>query len=86
MLELDYETADKITVLNLKEIYRCLNEDNKQLLSLDSLKDYQLRDLDYNLKLIKNLKVVLEYFGESDEETASVSDQSDWSAGHGVEA
>lgn len=63
-LELDYDTADKITILNLKDARENLIKENKLLESLDKMEDYQLADYGYNINLIKAIGTVLNYYGE----------------------
>lgn len=63
-LELDYDTADKITILNLKDARENLIKENKFLESLDKMEDYQLADYGYNINLIKAIGTVLNYYGE----------------------
>lgn len=63
-LELDYDTADKITVLNLKDARETLIKENTLLESLDKMEDYQLADYGYNINLIKAIGTVLHYYGE----------------------
>lgn len=63
-LELDYDTADKITVLNLKDARENLIKENKRLTSLDRIPDYQLSDYGYNCNMIQALNTVLHYYGE----------------------
>ena len=63
-LELDYEVADKITVLNLKDARETLIIENKMLEDLDKMEDHQIVDYGYNHNLIKAITVVLNYYGE----------------------
>lgn len=63
-LELDYDTADKITVLNLKDAREYLIKENKMLTTLERIPDYQLADYGYNTNLIKAISTVLHYYGE----------------------
>ena len=63
-LELDYEVADKITVLNLKDARETLIIENKMLEALERMEDYHLRDYGYNHTAIKAITVVLNYYGE----------------------
>lgn len=63
-LELDYDTADKITVLNLKDARETLYKENAALKRLDKMEDYQISDYGYNHNLIKAISTVLNYYGE----------------------
>lgn len=63
-LELDYDTADKITVLNLKDARENLIEENKRLEALDHMQDHHSIDYGYNHNLIKAISTVLNYYGE----------------------
>lgn len=63
-LELDYEVADRITVLNLKDARENLIKENDLFTSLERMQDYQLADYGYNHNLIKAITTVLHYYGE----------------------
>jgi len=61
-LELDYETADKITVLNLLDQLEFLQNE----LNAHRNGDYMHKDDAYNseFKLVPALKTILQYYGE----------------------
>lgn len=63
---LDYETADRITVDNLKQTFEQLKEDNDRISDNNALNynKNQAEDYMYNIRLIESIKVVLSYFGE----------------------
>jgi hypothetical protein len=62
-LDLDHEMADKITVENLKDSYIRIHEDIESLLDdLDTLEEFQLKDLRDYKKNRKAIKRVLKYF------------------------
>lgn len=63
-LELDYEVADKITVLNLKDARETLINENKMLEALEQMHDHHLVNYGYNHNAIKAITVVLNYYGE----------------------
>lgn len=63
-LELDYDTADKITVLNLKDARENLIKENKMLEALERMQDHHLIDYGYNHTAIKAITTVLHYYGE----------------------
>ena len=63
-LELDYEVADKITVINLKDARETLIKENNLLESLERMEDYQLADFGYNHNLINAIGTILNYYGE----------------------
>jgi hypothetical protein len=63
-LELDYEVADKITVLNLKDARKTLINENKMLEALERMEDYQSADFGYNHNMINAIGTVLHYYGE----------------------
>lgn len=66
-LTIDWETADRITVLNLKDYVKMLTENVENLESLmeqGDLADYQKQDYMDNISTLKAIKKVLEYFGE----------------------
>jgi hypothetical protein len=67
-LSIDWETADRITVTNLKNIMSTLDKDNDRIArQIDQVPGKHLEsDLAYNHNLIKSIKVVLSYFGEDD--------------------
>lgn len=64
-LQLDFETADRITVSCLKEAYITMNKENKKIEELDPIPGYKGEDLVYNKNMMKNIKEVLKYFGET---------------------
>lgn len=65
-LTIDWETADKITSLTLKDMLKTLHSDNDRIYHLLAhVPGNQLdSDLAYNHELIKSIKIVLSYFGE----------------------
>jgi hypothetical protein len=63
-LVLDFETADKLTVCNLKECYDRMIEECAQIEALEEIPGYKGQDLVYNKNMLKHIKAVLEYFGE----------------------
>jgi hypothetical protein len=67
-LSIDWETADRITVTNLKNIMSTLDTDNDRIArQIEQVAGKHLEsDLEYNHNLIKSIKVVLSYFGEDD--------------------
>lgn len=63
-LEIDADTADNITVLNLKEHLRILNEVNDDLMvESEDLSDYARNEMAKNLLIKLHIKEVLKYFG-----------------------
>lgn len=59
-LALDYETADKITILNLIDARSCLQKE------LDDYEDgawLHPEDVAYNLKMVKALSAVIKHYG-----------------------
>lgn len=68
---IDWETADAITAWSLKSHLKILEEQNeahaKKL--AEKLDKITLMDYQYNLRIIVNMKAVLEYFGITDEGT-----------------
>jgi hypothetical protein len=65
-LTIDFETADRLTLVNLKEALKYNVEENdaiKEKYLLDDMPDYKLEDFQYNKKLIKALKRVISYYG-----------------------
>lgn len=63
-IELEFDVADRITVLNLKECAKQLTRENKHLMSLEKIKNHNRADLQYNTMLINHIAEVLRYFGE----------------------
>ncbi len=66
-LTIDWETADRITVLNLKNCVKTLTTNVEQLESLmemGDLADYQSQDYMDNISTLKAMEKVLSYFGE----------------------
>ena len=64
-ITLDYETADKITLLTLKE---ALEDVNKYIKSLEerNLPEHLAFDYDYHVNLKKSLEGVINYYGGYD--------------------
>jgi hypothetical protein len=65
-LTIDWETADRITVLNLKECLIRITEEAKAIESLmdqGDLAEYQKRDYVDHVSDIKAMERVLKYFG-----------------------
>jgi hypothetical protein len=67
-LSIDWETADRITITNLRNMLSTLDTDNERITKqIEQLPGKHLEsDLEYNHNLIKSIKVVLSYFGEDD--------------------
>lgn len=64
-LKLDFETADRITACCLKEAYAYMKKENKEINELDEIPEHRGADLVYNKNMMKNIKAVLEYYGET---------------------
>jgi hypothetical protein len=60
-LEIDFETADRITVITLKDCRKCLK---KELKSFKSGEYLHAEDVAGNIKLIEAIDTLLKYFGE----------------------
>ena len=63
-LVLDFDTADRLTVCNLKECYGRMIEECAEIEALEEIPVYKGEDLVYNKNMLKHLKAVLGYFGE----------------------
>lgn len=66
-IPLDADTADHITITNLKEAYDNLERDINDMqnqLTEGTLPEYRNEDLLYNIKMLKHIEQVLSYFGE----------------------
>ena len=66
-MTIDWETADRITVLNLKQYVQILTEHIEQLETLmdqGDLAHYQQQDYMDNVSTLKAITKVLKYFGE----------------------
>lgn len=66
-LTIDWETADRITILNLKDCVKMITENVEKLESLmdeGDLAEYQQQDYMYNVGVLTAMKKVLTYFGE----------------------
>lgn len=66
-LELDWDTADGITKLNLKHSYEGILKDNKEIkkrIKDGETKGVHLQDLAYNEAMLIHMQEVLSYFGE----------------------
>lgn len=68
-LTIDYETADKITVLNLKDAYKYHKQDAEEITARieagHGVPEHRKQDLVYNTTLMIHIKAVLAYFGET---------------------
>lgn len=64
-LQLDFEAADRITILNLKDCYKTLTKENEEIQALDEIPEHKSQDLVYNINMLKHLSAVLHYFGET---------------------
>ena len=66
-LTIDMETADRITVLCLKDAFEYnqteIAEIDKRLAELVDVPKYQMEDYVYNKRLCEAMRVVLEYYG-----------------------
>ena len=62
--EIDYETSDRITVLNLKDTMNYLVKENKEYEGKVDLLPHQKEDYAYNLVTIAALRTVLKHYGE----------------------
>jgi len=63
-LKLDYETADRITILNLKKSRKFIQKELAKKESLDKMPDYLLADYGYDQRLILAMTTILNYYGE----------------------
>ena len=61
-LEIDYEFADKITVLNLKDCYERLGNEIKDVKAIENKEKWHLEDLEDFKKNRKAIKKTLRYF------------------------
>ena len=64
-LQLDFDTADRITILNLKDCYKTLIKENEEIQALDEIPEHKSQDLVYNINMLKHISAVLHYFGET---------------------
>ena len=60
---ISWDTADTITVENLKDTYEFIKKENEKISALDDIPEHVAADLVYNLKMIKALQAVLAHFG-----------------------
>jgi hypothetical protein len=68
-LTIDYETADKITIVNLKDAYESMRKDNaviqQKLTETGQIEEYKKQDMVYNITMMTHISEVLKYFGET---------------------
>lgn len=68
-LQLDFDTADRITILNLRDSYKYLKKESSEIQEefdkTAEIPEHKNADLMYNLKMMKHIQAVLEYFGET---------------------
>jgi hypothetical protein len=62
-LEIDFETADRITVCCLKEQLQYLRDEQLQIESLDSVPGHKQADYFANRDIINALEKVVSYYG-----------------------
>lgn len=65
-LHIDYEVADRITLLNLVECYDTLEAEVQEMNEMNSnveLPVHRLEDLVYNVQMMAHLKAVIKHFG-----------------------
>lgn len=66
-MEIDWDVADGITKLNLKQSYSGILEDNKKIrkdIKLGKATNVDLQDLAFNEAMTIHMKEVLAYYGE----------------------
>ena len=61
-LDIDYELADKITVLNLKDCYQRLGNEIRDVKAIENKEKWHLEDLEDFKKNRKAIKKVIRYF------------------------
>jgi hypothetical protein len=67
-MEIDYETADGITKLNLKDAYGYMKKEAKEIkkrIKEGTSYPAQAEDLAYNERMMIHIKEVLSYYGET---------------------
>jgi len=79
-VKIDNNTADEITLKNLKNIYvTFLNELEQELDGLNNLKENMPLDIDEEIfetvQMCKSLETILSYFGETKKSTTSILKQ-----------
>jgi hypothetical protein len=62
-VKIDYDTADRITVCTLKESINTLKENIDKLNQKKKLKNYEIRDLQDNIKWLAYLEGAYDYYG-----------------------
>ena len=62
-LTIDYETADKITVLVLREHVEMLESEQREIEELDTVPGYKHADYFANREILVALRKVLDYYG-----------------------
>lgn len=63
MVEIDYETADRIVVCSIKESIKVMQDETNRLKRKKKLEDYEKRDLAENIIDIEALKRVYSFYG-----------------------
>ena len=61
-LDIDYELADRITVVNLKDCYDRIGNELRDLESIEKRESWQEEDMQHAIVNRKALKEVLSYF------------------------
>jgi hypothetical protein len=61
--EIDYETSDRITVLNLKDTMNYMLQENKKLMTKGELHDHEKSDYEYNARMAAHIQEVLKHYG-----------------------
>ncbi len=62
-LSIDFDTADKIVILSLKDQIKCLSKENKLLKKKKILKDSEAHELGYNMEFIACAEYIIKYYG-----------------------
>jgi hypothetical protein len=61
--EIDYETSDKITVLNLQDTMNYMIQENKKLVAKGLTEEHHKSDYEYNVRMIEHIREILKHYG-----------------------
>jgi hypothetical protein len=61
-LDIDYELADRITVVNLKDCYERIGNELRDLAAIEKIQPYQVEDMEHAIANRVAIRKVLCYF------------------------
>lgn len=62
-IKIDDEMVDKLVIASLKDAYKSMSMDIKQMQAKKKLPKYLAEDLAYNLDMVTHIRAVLSFYG-----------------------